>query len=136
MHYLHNNVLVIDQSEYIEDRPVPGPFPAFQWQKGKSPGNEVGQNYVLKYFHLGGRVIIAKHNILNPCQGERRSLMFDFGRGDASRHFFTRGTASPLPKYYKKLTFGIYIYIPIIFTNNLETLTLLDDCVHKTCVQA
>jgi hypothetical protein len=41
LHYLHNNVLVIDQSEYIEDRPVPGPFPAFpvtkrekSWERG------------------------------------------------------------------------------------------------------
>jgi hypothetical protein len=33
LHYLHNNVLVIDQSEYIEDRPVPGPFPAFPMTK-------------------------------------------------------------------------------------------------------
>jgi hypothetical protein len=41
LHYLHNNVLVIDQSEYIEDRPVPGPFPAFPMTKRESPGNEV-----------------------------------------------------------------------------------------------
>jgi hypothetical protein len=33
LHYLHNNVLVIDQSEYIEDRPVPEPFPAFPMTK-------------------------------------------------------------------------------------------------------
>ena len=37
MHYLHNNVLVIDQSEYIEDRPVPGPFPAFPMTKMEKP---------------------------------------------------------------------------------------------------
>ena len=37
MHYLHNNVLVIDQSEYIEDRPVPGPFPAFPMTKREKP---------------------------------------------------------------------------------------------------
>jgi hypothetical protein len=37
LHYLHNNVLVIDQSEYIEDRPVPGPFPAFQMTKREKP---------------------------------------------------------------------------------------------------
>jgi hypothetical protein len=30
-------VLVIDQSEYIEDRPVPGPFPAFQMTKREKP---------------------------------------------------------------------------------------------------
>jgi hypothetical protein len=41
LHYLHNNVLVIDQSEYIEDRPVPGPFPDFPMTKRESPGNEV-----------------------------------------------------------------------------------------------
>jgi hypothetical protein len=34
---LHNNVLVIDQSEYIEDRPVPGPFPAFPMTKMEKP---------------------------------------------------------------------------------------------------
>jgi hypothetical protein len=37
LHYLHNNVLVIDQSEYIEDRPVPGPFPAFPMTKREKP---------------------------------------------------------------------------------------------------
>ena len=37
MHYLHNNVLVIDQSEYIQDRPVPGPFPAFPMTKREKP---------------------------------------------------------------------------------------------------
>ena len=37
MHYLHNNVLVIDRSEYIEDRPVPGPFPAFPMTKREKP---------------------------------------------------------------------------------------------------
>ena len=37
MHYLHNNVLVIDQSEYIEDRPVSGPFPAFPMTKKEKP---------------------------------------------------------------------------------------------------
>ena len=37
MHYLHNNVLVIDQSEYIDDRPVPGPFPAFPMTKREKP---------------------------------------------------------------------------------------------------
>ena len=37
LHYLHNNVLVIDQSEYIADRPVPGPFPAFPMTKGEKP---------------------------------------------------------------------------------------------------
>jgi hypothetical protein len=30
-------VLVIDQSEYIEDRPVPGPFPAFPMTKREKP---------------------------------------------------------------------------------------------------
>ena len=49
MHYLHNNVLVIDQSEYIEDRPVPGPFPAFpmtkrekSWERGWPQGHKKG----------------------------------------------------------------------------------------------
>jgi hypothetical protein len=37
LHYLHNNVLVIDQSECIEDRPVPGPFPAFPMTKREKP---------------------------------------------------------------------------------------------------
>jgi hypothetical protein len=37
LHYLHNNVLVIDQSEYIEDRPVPGPFPDFPMTKREKP---------------------------------------------------------------------------------------------------
>jgi hypothetical protein len=30
-------VLVIDQSEYIEDRPVPGPFPDFPMTKREKP---------------------------------------------------------------------------------------------------
>ena len=30
-------MLVIDQSEYIEDRPVPGPFPAFPMTKREKP---------------------------------------------------------------------------------------------------
>jgi hypothetical protein len=29
--------MVIDQSEYIEDRPVPGPFPAFPMTKREKP---------------------------------------------------------------------------------------------------
>jgi hypothetical protein len=37
LHYLHNNVLVIDQSECIEDRPVPGPFPDFPMTKREKP---------------------------------------------------------------------------------------------------
>jgi hypothetical protein len=37
LHSLHNNVLVIDQSEYIEDRPVPGPFPDFPMTKREKP---------------------------------------------------------------------------------------------------
>ena len=30
-------MLVIDQSEYIEDRPVPGPFPDFPMTKREKP---------------------------------------------------------------------------------------------------
>jgi hypothetical protein len=37
LHYLHNNVLVIDQSELREDRPVPWPFPAFPMTKREKP---------------------------------------------------------------------------------------------------
>jgi hypothetical protein len=37
LHYLHNNMLVIDQSECIEDRPVPGPFPDFPMTKREKP---------------------------------------------------------------------------------------------------
>jgi hypothetical protein len=75
LHYLNNNVLVIDQSEYIEDRPVPGPFPAFPMTKRESPGNEVeyctyaanrcfghGQNVYIRFnpaFHTTPKVTIG-----------------------------------------------------------------------------
>jgi hypothetical protein len=54
-------VLVIDQSEYIEDRPLPGPFPAFPvtkrekpWERGCSGFDlQKGNFYSLKFTVLG-----------------------------------------------------------------------------------
>jgi hypothetical protein len=50
-------VFVIDQSEYIEDRPVPGPFPAFPMTKRESPGNEVG---IWRIFYTDLRILLIQ----------------------------------------------------------------------------
>ena len=55
-------MLVIDQSEYIEDRPVPGPFPDFPMTKRESPGNEVD---VPQFEHSGTVLPFARKF---PCK--------------------------------------------------------------------
>ena len=64
LHYLHNNVLVIDQSEYIEDRPVPGPFTAFPMTKREKPWERGCPNLTLKTFSylLFNQFILSKTN--------------------------------------------------------------------------
>jgi hypothetical protein len=64
LHYLHNNVLVIDQSEYIEDRPVPGPFPAFPMTKREKPW-ERGCSYIIYMQDSSYDVLPA---ILKTCE--------------------------------------------------------------------
>jgi hypothetical protein len=63
LHYLHNNVLVIDQSEYIEDRPVPGPFPAFPMTKREKPWE---RGWSFKYFRFISNVKLISFYIYEP----------------------------------------------------------------------
>jgi hypothetical protein len=75
LHYLHNNVLVIDQSEYIEDRPVPGPFPAFPMTKREKPW-ERGWGLGL----TNRTVVVSAKNIkIRPSKLRERKKIFAFG---------------------------------------------------------
>jgi hypothetical protein len=63
---LHNNVLVIDQSEYIEDRPVPGPFPAFPMTKREKPWKQGWYNDIDKLrMMIGHKAFVIKACMIN-----------------------------------------------------------------------
>jgi hypothetical protein len=65
LHYLHNNVLVIDQSEYIEDRPVPGPFPAFPMTKREKPWERGCQSDSKYWVKLYSNILDLIRNLIS-----------------------------------------------------------------------
>jgi hypothetical protein len=75
LHYLHNNILVIDQSEYIEDRPVPGPFPAFPMTKREKPWERGCDHAQFRSFE---REWLVRGTFGDPGHFEGEELVFSF----------------------------------------------------------
>ena len=73
-------MLVIDQSEYIEDRPVPGPFPAFPMTKREKPWERGCENTITAIFC---RLVC----FISPCLANNIQLLHFYIMANGLRRF-------------------------------------------------
>ena len=80
-------MLVIDQSEYIEDRPVPGPFPAFPmtkrekpWERGCLPLSYWHEYLDLVFFFKAANGLVdVSHDVLPEVMSQTRTTRSSSG---------------------------------------------------------